>query len=712
MAQSRRGGGIRTFNRERRAGTGPPPSSRRLVATIRGELSALRSALVILLLIAPGLAGSLALVEPEDADPVTHLALVFALGYAVDAAAAFVLMLGRVLVPWAWFALVGAATAALAALALRRHAGAHVRSLTEVARRDASPLAAGLVVLCGAAIVRLGFSATANFNAPVAFRYWADGIEIADAHRLPEFSLQLGRLFPPASSKVVLNAFNGAASFVLGRDPLHALGPLLWFGAVGLMVALWAAGRELGLRLLAPLVPVLLVANRLVLDPEMTRDMDTYRAEVFGRMVAFAGLALAVAAVRGGAGRRRAAILAGLLLGVAAGTHLVPLAVAFGVLAWFAVAGLAVGGGWATVRGAGLVVGVAVIVALAVLILPRGDVGFQGVTARNAYARFGPRFDPTTFVLTGKRPSPTARPRASPSYARPADIVTRFFSEGLRRLPLALCAVLAAVALAIALAMLRWFPPPLRPLGLTAWGTGLAFVAVAVVFGRGFHVMILAEFGRRRLSDYASLPWILLGLGLIEGGVLLVTRERATRWVALACAVVVVLASTPLVWSARAPSRAGARGGRAIPVLAMVRRATECDARILANRRTIATFESMTGRAGLVEGMAPYLRPDMLVRAVNVIEAAERFFHDPAAGRSILAEEGIDDVLAVGRTVPFGPLAGPIDGTPATLDGVRFLRLVATAGSSRLYRVVGIPLADRPGPVGRPGYRCERAGAP
>ena len=120
----------------------------------------------------------------------------------------------------------------------------------------------------------------------------------------------------------------------------------------------------------------------------------------------------------------------------------------------------------------------------------------------------------------------------------------------------------------------------------------------------------------------------------------------------------------------------------------------------------------MTGRAGLVEGMAPYLRPDMLLRVVAVIEEAERSFHDPSAWRSILSREDVTYVLFVGRSVPFGPLAGPIDGSSAALDAAPFLRLAATQGTSRLYRVVGVPLAPRPGPEGRPGYRCQRSGAP
>jgi hypothetical protein len=615
-------------------------------------------------------------------------------------------------VEWAWFSTIAAVTAGLAAMAVRRGVGGHVRVLVAHVRRGWAPLTAGALVVAGSTAVRLLFRSVSNFNAPVAFRYWSDGIEIADAHRLPHLTLQWGRLFPPASSKILLNAFNGAASFLLGRDPLRALGPLLFLGSVGLVIALWAVGRELGLGVFAALFPVLLVANRLALNPEMTRDMDTYRAEAFGRMVAFVGLAVAIAAVRDrSGGRRRLAVMAAALFAVAGATHLVPMAVVAAILVWFAVARVAAGGGWVPVRTVAVVLGLGGILALGVLVLPRGDVGFQGVTASSGYQRFGRSFDPTTFLLTGKRSSALAAGRGGHAYSSPGVIAERFFTDGLHaRLPLTVDAALAAVALCVALAILRWFPAPIRPLGLTAWGTGATLLAVAVLFGRGFHVMILAEFGRRRLSDYTSLPWILLVLGVLEGVVASAGRRRP-QTVALAAGLAVV-AAAPFVWSARPPSGSAERAARAVPVVAMVRRSTACDARILVNRRTIATLESTSGRAGLVEGMAPYLRPDMLVRAVGAIEGAERFFHDPAGTRALLASEDVGYVLYVRRSVPFGPLAGPIDGSPSALDGAPFLRLVASTSSARLYRVLDTAPVPRPAPAGRPGYRCVRADEP
>src|SRR5207247_1163558 len=78
--------------------------------------------------------------------------------------------------------------------------------------------------------------------------------------------------------------------------------------------------RELGLRLLAPLLVVLVMSNDVFLSGEITRDFAGYRAEDVGRGLAFAGLALGIRAVR--KRRRVDAVVAGLLLVPAEGPQL------------------------------------------------------------------------------------------------------------------------------------------------------------------------------------------------------------------------------------------------------------------------------------------------------------------------------------------------------------------------------------------------------
>ncbi|MGH2540795.1 MAG: hypothetical protein ACRDGK_09760, partial [Actinomycetota bacterium] len=69
------------------------------------------------------------------------------------------------------------------------------------------------IVVFGIAAARWTVAPVANL-APTSLRYWADALELADAGRIPEETLQWGRLLPPTISKVSLNAFNAGASTV------------------------------------------------------------------------------------------------------------------------------------------------------------------------------------------------------------------------------------------------------------------------------------------------------------------------------------------------------------------------------------------------------------------------------------------------------------------------------------------------------------------
>ena len=144
-------------------------------------------------------------------------------------------------------------------------------------------LAAGAIVFLAIAIVRLRSSPLLNFEMFGPWRYWADGLEIADAGRVPAETLQWGSTWTPTVSKVVLNSYHAALSYAIGRAPLPAMGALLWLASTGLAAGLWALGRELGLRRLAPLLPLLTLV---VLDDELHRNLDVYTAENVGRRVA------------------------------------------------------------------------------------------------------------------------------------------------------------------------------------------------------------------------------------------------------------------------------------------------------------------------------------------------------------------------------------------------------------------------------------------
>jgi hypothetical protein len=135
------------------------------------------------------------------------------------------------------------------------------------------------------------------------FRYWVDGMEIADAGQVPASTLHYGDIYPTATSKIVLNTFSAAVDLLLGGDAETGLNALLFVGALGSAVGLWAIGWELGLRYTAPLLAVLTVANRPVLNGELPVDLANYKAEIFGRMVAFCAAPLMLHVLRKGRGR-------------------------------------------------------------------------------------------------------------------------------------------------------------------------------------------------------------------------------------------------------------------------------------------------------------------------------------------------------------------------------------------------------------------------
>ncbi|MEX2458693.1 MAG: hypothetical protein WD770_06870, partial [Actinomycetota bacterium] len=482
---------------------------------------------VLLVALVPGVAASLVVHRPGRVPLALRLALVPALGCAVAGGVAFLLAVGHVLSAASFLGAVAVAAGAGLVVASRRDGlRAHGRALVDQLREDRWSLGVGLVVLAGIAVLRLGWPADLHFGSPTAWRYWADATEIADAGRVPPFSLQYGGLLAPTTSKVLLNSLNAGFAYAAGTDAVKAMGAVLWLGAVGLAAAAWALGRELGLRFAAPMLPLLLVANRRWLNTELTTDLDTFKAEILGRMLAFAGLALAIRAVRR-SGRSDAAV-AGALLGTAAAMHVVPVLVAAALFGGVLLVVLAreSGRGEVLLRAAlSAVTGLAV--AIAILLASGGDLGLGGVSGDEAYRRFG--FDPTLYVNAGVGPDSQVRTPGRWQIP-PGEALDRFAASATRTggggAPAALPLGLAVGGLAAAVAIAMWFPRDLRPLGAAAWVLGAAIVALTVFFSHRSELYIPAYFGVRRLFDYTSLPLVLLVLGLAEGGAGLLGRVR------------------------------------------------------------------------------------------------------------------------------------------------------------------------------------------
>src|SRR5215210_49041 len=296
-------------------------------------------AVVALIILVPGVGAALALLPPGAVAIETRLALAFGLGYGLAAGLATVLALCHAFSRTSFVVGLFLVSAAVWA-AVRRASSprAHGAALLAQARESPWTLAAGLVLVAAVALPRPLYPSELNLSIAGPWRYWADGLEVAAAGRVPDETVQWGTVIPTTVGKIAFNGFEGGVSLLLGPDPFPPMQGILCVTAVGLTAALLALGRELGLGVFAPLVPVLTVAAPpwLPVSPELTLDLETFKAENVGRMIALSALVGGIASLRTRAGPARAAVIGG-LLAVAGLTHLVPALVAGGMLVLAAV---------------------------------------------------------------------------------------------------------------------------------------------------------------------------------------------------------------------------------------------------------------------------------------------------------------------------------------------------------------------------------------
>lgn len=666
---------------------------------------------------APGAGLSLLLFGSRRASLATQVGLIVPFGVAWVATASFVLALLHVLTLPAFLVLyLGGTTAVWGGVLRGGDLADTVRSWGLDLRADRWGYAGGFAVLAAVTVTRLTYSPILNLADQTPLRYWADGLEIADAHRIPALSLQWGRLFPSTVSKVVLNSFSAAGSLVLGRGPLGPMGALLVVGSIGLLLATFALARELGLRHSAPLVVLVLFANHVVGPRSLTDDLVNYRAETWGRLLVVAALVLAVRALRTHqteGSTRREAIAGGVVFGLGAGTHLVPTVIGLSFLGAYA-------GGLALferrIREVALAsarcLAATAVVAAIVLLVPRGDVGFQGAGDTSVYRRLAAElglpstFDPTRYLALGELHQPA---HTGAFYEPPSAVYHEYVRRvvGEERLRRPFLVVLPAAGILALVLLLIWGTPRLRALAVTCALTAAAVLVVALAFDHRFDVYVLAEFGPRRLFDYTAIPAVLLAAGVIELGL----RRLGSRAGVVALAGAMLFAAIAVPRNVASPSRR-AFFETALAPLAWLESNVPCEGRILADRRTLATFETLTRHVGRIEGMGPYLRPPLLGVAIRSLMDAQAFFADPAAGADYLQREGIATVVVTTYDQTLGGVGGPLksrSGDVADLETVPFLEPVPEASSAtvRVFRVVGLVL-DAPslGLDRLPGYRC------
>ena len=691
--------------------------------------------IVLAYLLVPGTGICLATGVARMRGPVTFLALSLGCGFAAVASISFVLvLLGLLTLPAV--AIIWTLTSAAAwVVALTTNAvGAHIRRWRRAIADDPWSTLAAVATIVGVGAVRWTYPPIANMGA-TAMRYWADALEIADAGRIPAETLQWGTLLRPATSKSVLNSFNAGISLLTGRGPLDSMGILLFIVSVSLVIVMIALLWALGLKRLAPLGALALFANQ-VTGSELTADLTRNLAENWGRLAALVGIILAIFALRrpsedrAGAGdaadadpvRPSDLVIAGWVLGAAAGTHLVAAATGALFILAYAVGQMAIRGSPRATLSRTVGVGaVAFVVATLSLALPAGDLGFGGAGGDAAYqdlrAELGlsPTFDPTRFLVTSELEQPlddetlgiddVAMAFAYRAAGRNVQVVTpeRVLPPWALIMPIALVFLIVVMVLV-------WGPNDARVTVLCASVFAAFLFLGGVAFALRYDLYALERFGNRRLFNYAMVPYVIVFLAGAEGVLRwIAARGRVQmRLVSIGACGLVVASMLVFLPSAGWPKVEKIDSLREqIALLRWIGEHVPCEGRVLADRRTLGTFQTMTGHAAVLEGMGPHVRPEVLTRAIGELFLATDFFEDPRAGRRYLKERGVAIVVA---TRPFADFAGWRRVgrlRPHPFRDIGFLRRVYTSPVGFVFRVKGsVPDPSLPAVEGRPGYRC------
>lgn len=660
--------------------------------------------------------------------PFTFLALAFATGFASVGSVSLVLALLGMFEPLTlsvcW--VIGSVSTFLVALR-RGSLRVHILGWAEDIRRGPWEAATTVLVIVAAGIARWLMPAVTAIG-PTVPRYWADALEIADAGGFPDGSLQWGTILPPATSKVFFNSFNAGASLLLGRELVTSQAALRFVATVGLMLIAIALFRELGIQRLAPLGAILLFLdharpNDLVID--LTRNL----AEDWGRLAAFAGvLAWCLARpafvddgpLRGTQDPRIRAgpiVVSGLLLGVSAGTHLVAASFGIATICALGISSLLVERTRViSITASGAVLGIALLVGGVILVAAPGQPGFGGATGEEPYRELRASlelpagFDPTRFITTHDVSAALAVEETDV-----ADVASQFAhkvwganalnAHAKGRRPPFLLAIPSIVALLCVVLVMVIGPTSLRVVAVSAVILGAALFFVGVVFALRYDEFVLQTFGNRRLFSYAIVPHVLAFAAAGES--LAVRFGGEKRGTSIVVAAAVTISAVLLV----APVREDASREPWTSQLALVRwigRHVPCEGRVLMDRRTLGTFETIAGRAAVVEGMGPHLRPDVLTLAIGEVFRARAFFERPEDGRAYLQQRSVAAVVITRPSQGIAMLGYRIAHAQAQrLDRISYLVPTFRNRAGSVYLVNGFePNPASPRVVGRPGYAC------
>ncbi len=687
-------------------------------------------AVELLTIAIPGVLGTSAFVGRGSLRLSGRLALSLVLGFTFIATSSFVLAAVSILSLPSLVASMTVITVGLAVIAIRNGGlRGYWHSLTTGFREHPWEAALGIAVLLVIALVRLRFSGLSTVTRVPSLRYWADATDIAASGGLPRQTLQWGDVYAPSAMKLMLNCFNAAMQLMFGAQPLVAVGGLIWVTAIGFATSLWWLAREIGLRWGAPLVALWVAANTEFLGGhEIARDLNLYRAENTGRVVAFAALALCVNAIRSTPRSPRRLLAGGALFGVAALTHPVPTVICLCLFAFYSLY-VVVADSFRRTEGtenknlmrrasrafrarpflralAWLVAvpGVALLVVVSAVLLAGGDTALTGAEGSDAYRLDDDSLDPTLYFVTG-RSETIAEGAARDWYEPPDELVGQYVSRALNTetaQPWLWLIVTSAAFLVVGVVA----PARLRPVVCAALALTVSIVAVTLAFAYIYDLFVLANFGPRRLFDYASLPITLVGFVALESLLLRLEKARPRLLGPVSAALAVGLAVL-LLPAVRPAPKLTSDTKDALEDYAWVRDNVPCGARIVSNVRSDATYQLLAGRVGVIEGMGPHLRPEMLLEINDLLERNQEFFKDPEGNELFLAEEGVDYVALVRSPKNRGVRAFPTNEN--RFAGAPSLDLAHSGARSDFYRVVGIDDTDTfPNPDDFPGYECEQ----
>jgi len=649
--------------------------------------SLLLLAAVACLLAVPGIAASLAAFAPGEISIVTRAAAAFGLGYAAAGGCAFILAAAHAFRLSLYLPLWFVVSAVLWVLAVRRAPlSEHARAFIDEFDNNRIPLLLGALVVV--AILAVHFKFIYLLGAP-RYVYYLNGIEIANAGRVPAETLEYGQSWPPATDKIFLDAFTGI-TVLINHNVAIGPGVLLWVSMVGSALGLWATAWELGLRRTGALLPLLVMSNQQILNTLVSADFTDYRSEDFGRAIAFCAFALGIYAIR----QRRwlPAVIAGIVLAAASGTHLIPVVL---VVIAICIAGAVElirrdtkQSRPAIVRDTVVLLAVAGVFGIVIRLLAGGSFGLNGASNPAGYRIIHTNFDPTAYLFSGQFLSRAAALHRR-WYIPPVKAIEGIMSaNGIDWTPWGIW-LLFAGCLVAAVLMFLFAQTNVRTAGLTGAGIIAGVIGVSLAFDYHYHIYIDATAGVRRFRDFLSLGLILIALGLIEGLLELLAARWARLSAVIAVAVVVALAAWLLPGSSVSRDQERVSHQRVLFVN-WVRTHTPCNARFLVNQRTEGALTALTGRFALLEGMGPFLRADKLPYVVNLMLGARQFFTSPARNEAFLLQHRISYVVIARRPLLLGYQGPTRRAHIPGLDGSRFLHRVLTTSSLIVYQVHGV----------------------